>query len=513
MLLCLFSAGNSFSQKNKNKPKWVSYEERSKQFPERVYLIGFTSEGNNSSEQQEEMFERLKGYSRIQLVESVYTTIKSLTTTDVMTENTETLELFRQTSVSFSKINISGLTIETYYDEKNNTSYAFAYAEKDKLSELYKANIANSKTQIEMNLKNAKQFISAGDKQNALKSFYDCYPVFRDIEEAQTMLIAFERLSAGDPVLFAQEINNLKVDVCRGIKSLQQGGNLTLDDVCYIIANAIDIQTDELEKPVRLVNFTFEDSKMGSAFSKRLVKSLEQKLIRTGLQITTSPTSIMGDNDKQEDSYLLTGTYWEEGNNLKIISILRSTDSGKAIASAESTLPLKWLKTNNIAYKPDNYNEAIKNLMEFDKQVVLNNGGLVIDVSTNKGNENPIFVKDEKLILYVKANKECYLRFIYHLADKSKVLFYDNYFIPNSMANKIIEIPQHFYCAEPFGVETLQLNAQSEEFLPLNIAEEFGYKFIVDDLEDVLKNTRGFKPVKNEDAKAEKRLIITTLAE
>ena len=67
------------------------------------------------------------------------------------------------------------------------------------------------------------------------------------------------------------------------------------------------------------------------------------------------------------------------------------------------------------------------------------------------------------------------------------------------------QIPDEFECSSPFGVETLQANAQTVEFEKLQISRQDGYDFINDNIQEVLVKTRGFKKVASNDIqKAEK---------
>ena len=142
-------------------------------------------------------------------------------------------------------------------------------------------------------------------------------------------------------------------------------------------------------------------------------------------------------------------------------------------------------------------------------------GDLNIEIWTGKGTDNLIYEEDELLKLFVRANKECYIRLIYYLADGSKVLLLDNYYIDMAKVNVVYELPYTFQCAEPFGVETLQMNAQNKTFDLLKFTSEYGYDFLTDNMETILAKTRGFKRVsadKEELIKAEKRLVFTTIS-
>lgn len=89
----------------------------------------------------------------------------------------------------------------------------------------------------------------------------------------------------------------------------------------------------------------------------------------------------------------------------------------------------------------------------------------------------------------------------------------DDYYIGSDKVNKPIEIPETFTCSAPFGVENLQLNAQTIPFEKLNITVSDGYNYIQDDNSTIQIKTRGFKRQENNILKAERRLIITTLKE
>ncbi|MCK4406493.1 MAG: hypothetical protein KAV44_02330, partial [Bacteroidales bacterium] len=156
--------------------------------------------------------------------------------------------------------------------------------------------------------------------------------------------------------------------------------------------------------------------------------------------------------------------------------------------------------------------EACENMRIFKKNEITN-GGMLLDVWTNKGNESPIFEENDTLEFYIRANHECYVRIINYFADGTKVLLVDNLYIGSDKVNKVIKLPKMFYCAPPFGTEVLQANAQTEPFNPLITEEKCDYRFIKGDLNNILQNTRGFKPIKNEDLRAEKRIIVTTMKE
>ena len=106
-----------------------------------------------------------------------------------------------------------------------------------------------------------------------------------------------------------------------------------------------------------------------------------------------------------------------------------------------------------------------------------------------------------------------YIRFIYHLADGSRNLLLDNYYIDQSKVNRVFPIPQTFIWAFPFCVEFLQIFAQTGKFEKLDTENIDGYAILKEDLDKLLTKTRGFKKKKPELIQTENRLIITTMVE
>lgn len=104
---------------------------------------------------------------------------------------------------------------------------------------------------------------------------------------------------------------------------------------------------------------------------------------------------------------------------------------------------------------------------------------LTVEIRTNKGSENLFFKEGEEMQIWVKANKECYLRLIYTLASKDKVLLLDNFKINKKQTGKEYRVPFRFKCSKPFGNEELKLSASQKEFKEIKFVEKYNYKFIV----------------------------------
>jgi hypothetical protein len=244
---------------------------------------------------------------------------------------------------------------------------------------------------------------------------------------------------------------------------------------------------------------------MASELSRRLSQTLASKLVSEGGYVVETEMGV------ESKGYVLTGTFWKETNDIKLIGTMKDL-SGKIIATAEAFIPLSWFQNNNINYLPENFEEASQKMRVFGQNELVR-GDLNLEIWTNKGDENLLYFEGEKLKIYLRANKACYVRLVYYIAGGERVLLKDSYYIPENMVNKVIEIDDEFECAEPFGVETLQANAQTTEFEKLQVVRKDGYEFISDNIQEVLVKTRGFKKVTTSEVqKAEKRLTFTTMS-
>lgn len=487
-------------------PNWTIFEYRNNNYPPDKYLVGFSSEEVGQNQNQDQLIERLSNYAKNQLVEGIQTEIKAASTLNMTNVNGDTNEEFKLMSSSSSHATIAGLKVETYVDQgkKTSTAYAFAYTLKSDVVELYENEISKFTENVGQVMASVESDIMASKNENALKKLFNLQTGFREVEHAQAVITTltgdFNRAS-----LKRAEVSAIKEKTQQKINLILTRDEFSIEDAAWYISRALKLQLKDETQPIRVSNFTYENSPMGSPFSRRFKFAIEQKLIVEGLKVSNR-----GDDT---NDLVLYGTYWEESDRLKVITILRSQQTAEALAGSESFIPVVDLEQKGIAFKPQNYKDALIAEQQFAKDEV-KGGDMNIEIWTDKGTENLIYAGGERLKLFVRANKECYIRLVYHLADGSKVLLLDNYYIDRDKVNTVYELPYTFECAEPFGVETLQMNAQNKPFELLRYKSEYGYDFITDDLQTIIKKTRGIKRLsaaEEEDLKAERRLVFTTI--
>ena len=493
-------------------PQWVKYQNRYAFYPEKTYLSGFSSEINYINSDVSELLEKCKNNAKKTLIESVKVSIKSITVSGTQNLNTgnnaETYEYIKHSSVSYSNIDVAGLKSETYYDKRKKIGYAFTYVKKTDLISYYKQKVTTGLQELEQMYKFAEEAKNAGQSQKALPKLLECLTKFREVEESQSILAALGIFDENS--IKAKATLTLKSNVDKSINQLQNSVKNNISDLTYFIANGLKLQKPGLKGTISLSSFNYQDTKMGSPFSKRLYKELEQKLVNASQFNLISQDLFAGNIDLDPYDYIITGTYWEENDYLKIIVVLRNFKTGKAEASIESKLKKEYCTSNSISFLPENFIIAnTKNKTFTENEIV--GGDLQLEIWTNKGKDNLLYTKGDTLRLYIRTNKECYVRFVYYLADGSSVLLLDDFYIGIDKVNKVYQLPDEFICSEPFGAEMLQVNAQTEKFEPLITKLQYGYNFITDDIGEIIRKNRGFKKLDDKILKTETRMVITTM--
>lgn len=513
LIVTLLISHLAFSQEA---PGWVNPVQRSAMYPEEKYLVCFKSDVLAKDNDPAALAETLLKLAKNQLVEQLRVTIKSSTSIHIENSNTHTKEIFLQAGTATSEANLTGLKTEIWYNKKKKDKEVcvIAVIKKSDLIAGCKSGMADLQGRITKKLDIAKQFMAAGETEKAINAYYECYPLIRELNNDLAILASIGNEAAGsgaaDPELL----------VTQGISEVRKGKELDLDQACFFIANGLKQQLIALiesgefsdKDKISIGGFIYQDSKMGSEFSSRVSAILEQKL--TSLKVPAySSADIKSSGSKPEQdggNFSLSGSYWVEGNKVKVISNIKNNAGGTTLASGQEYLPMAWFTANGVKYLPDNYEIAKARENALNKNE-LPSTTLQVDVWTNKGAETPVFSKGDTMLMYMKVNRPCFIRMIYYLADGQKTLLVDNKEITAEFVGKVFEFPDQFICEAPFGSETLQVCAQTEPFKPLNTKMENGYKMILDNVNGILANTRGMKSASMQFKQAEKRLDLTTV--
>lgn len=482
-------------------PSWVDRNQRSIMYPESEYLVAFYEGTLDKHVSQDEQVREYLGYAATDIAESVQVTIHSRTVMDVTEIDQQIQEFYNHRAALFSELTIAGLKTDSYIDEKARKVYALAYVRKADVLNYYRNAIRQKQAAADLLISDAKQAEASGRNSQAAEKYYGVMPLIRSMEQDQAIIF-----SLSDDNYYG-EIIALERAVNDAVSRLTHSDGHTLEDACFFMVEGLKKQLNEGHQPVSVTLFTYQDTQMGSAFSARFGRELEQELVRRGFKIKNHSFTA---NDSIQGLHVLSGTYWKEGDKLRVLSVIRDTEQGAIVASAGAAIPIAWLQEQAIPYLPPNYDDALTRLKTFRKDEIIN-GGLIIDLMTSHGGDQVLFEQGDTLVMYVKANRECYIRVIYYQADGTKVLLQDDYPVTSDMVNRFIELPQKNIASPPFGVETLQLNAQTGKFPPLNITRINNYEYIDEGVEAIVSKTRGFQRLEEGNLAAEKRISVTTI--
>lgn len=507
-------------------PDWVKNQGKGEKYPESRYLTGFgvAKVDKNTDKAQASQF--ASDYAKKNLIEKIRVNVSS----NVVSKNEETEKkystYFSSAVQSTATMDLQGLDVQLYFDDDDNLMYALATVSKENIAATYGKQVDDLRTQIQEHLSNGKKYDDQNQRAKALEEYLACYPIFRQLEEAETVLLAAETNESKSmrELDGAVRTQQLSVDQVRqAVNKLVQRPINTSEDLAWYLIYTLEGQIDLQGKSVMVAPFTYQDTRMASPFSRYFKLALEGKAVEVArwnvVQQSSDFQPKTGNVAKEYAqasgaSYVLSGTYWEIPEGVKVQAMLRSVADSKLVASVDQTVLATVVQSSNQSLKPQNFKEAFADQKDFRSGEVVG-GGLNVDVWTNRGSDNLIFTKGERMNVFVRVNLPCYIRFIYHLASGERTLLLDSYYIDDSKVNKVCQIPPggEFECDAPFGSEVLQVFARTDQFEPVATVEKDGYKYLQEDLKKILYATRGFKVVKQQTMQAEQRVTITTMAQ
>jgi hypothetical protein len=335
----------AFVSAQAQKPVWVEEAQRNLRYPSSTYLTGFSVAKNNLNEAGDEFMNKMVEVARTELINSIYTNLQSLSSLNIENKNTQTNEVYRLKTASFSKASLSGLEVKKYYDAPNRTAYAFAFARKAEVTDYNRRLINENKTKIDAAIQRGQSFKSAGNAQQALKAFYEGLTLLRNVETAQSVLLALNVDLNQLP--HRQAFNQYAIDLKQEIESLQKSEHLQLDDVAYFLAYGLHLQLGKTEQALLIQPLTYQNKGFESPFSQQLSTLLKNQLIEAGqykVQLSSS--------EEKSNQLLIKGSYWEDGEKIRVIALAEDPLDGTIRASAEAGLSLQQISEGRQAIIP-----------------------------------------------------------------------------------------------------------------------------------------------------------------
>lgn len=482
-------------------PDWVENKGLSKWYSEDSYLTGFGISSYTKNDKLSSINQIAEENAKKNLSEKILVQVKSLTRSLKEQDGYYFTQKLESEVISISEIELLGLKREFYTDHKKNLVYCLVYVPKSYLIKSYDFKAFEKTNELESLYYAAREYEKNGQKDKALESYLNCYPLISNINDFQNVLLGLGKLPENEVVID-------KADLVHSINKLVTTIN-SLNDLAFFIAYVFQEQTrDEILSGVIVSPLTYRNTGMSSMFSKQFKESVEHHLI-THNKWETYPIKKYDPTIENMNTikYAVKGSYWDTEDKITINIYVSEILTGIKKASIEYQFDRSLIDEDYTPIQPDNFLLAKGDMDIFNNKEIKTNG-LFLNVYTNKGQEDLIFYEGEKMKIYLKVNMPCYIRLIYHLNDSSRILLLNNEFIAADQVNKIYELPFTFICREPFGVETLQVNARESRFPDIKQYEKNGMVYIDESLPDIIENVRGNDKYIMQ---AEKRLTITTM--
>ena len=516
-------------------PGWVKNYGHSEQYPRQNYIVGF----GIANGQGETAAETAKDNARAEVSRQIVVNIQSL----IRTAETESKGIVSQEysgiTQSATTLQLQGLAVALYVkpDRSHPATYALAYVSRTKLKDIYTQRVSELREELQRILADAHTAEREQKITLAVEKYLSTYPLYEALKEAETILLVVRNSGSPSDRAFAEleeatrkSARNAEdalpmsyTEVINRVEQLVSESITSVDDIARAVVFQLSKQVRALENKVLLAPVTYQDTKMASRFSRQLLGALETQFGQfTEWQTVTQahdpqrtfrPRSSQHTRDLAKDfgaGLLLSGTYWEEVDQITLRTTLRDVETGTVEAGAIVKFDRDM---KGVSFKPQNYTQALIDQQAFTEEEFINSG-LTVETWTNRGDQNLLYTEGETMTVYVRVNREAHVRLLYILADSRRTLLYDDYYIDRSKVNQIVEIPQEFECAEPFGAELLVAAARTDPFPKIETYEKDGYIFLAaQTAEKAAEDTRGFKKKQKppEVQYSEARLVITTV--
>ena len=515
------------------KPDWVRNYGHSEERPIHIYLVGFGSAWGSGAEPRQIAADG----ARADVSRHIVTKVKSVIRTSESEIKGTVSQQYSGVTQSETALQLLGLETEAYVDSgRNPTTYVLAYVSRAELKRIYTARASALRAEIRQILVGAEAAENASKIDIAVEKYLSTYPLYEALKEAQIILLVAEHYSSPSDVAFDElEVVTKKLfgepdtplipshtEVVNRVELLVSDSITSIDGIARAIVFQLSKQIKQPAGKVLVAPFTYQDTQMTSRFSRQLLAALEAQLGQIAKWRTVNQTRGLHSNFRSRSvlhmpdfakeagaTLLLSGTYWENENQIVLRATLRAVETGEVKAGAVTEFNRNIKKLD---FKPQNYKQALIEQNAFAEDEFIS--GLHIEMWTDKGSENLLYIEGETMKVFVRANRAAHIRLLYILADGRRTLLYDSYYIDQSKVNRVVEIPDEFECAPPFGAELLVIAARTEKFPSIQTYESDGYRFLsAKDAGQAARDFRGMKKKQKQPdvQQGEVRLVLTTM--
>ena len=205
-------------------PTWVLPEIREISFPPETFFSEFAQGNLRNGENVSTLLERLKTDAKRGAAGNIRTTIVSQIekTERQVTQNHDSkfLSVYQDYTRQSVQAEITGIRVESYYDEEKQWGYAFAYVKKHDLATYYAAQIDLQLQQVENSLQLSKTAVHNDQKAQAYKTCKNALQPLSKAEYARDLLSAI--VPENRDGLQSERIARLKKELFQQLMDLEQ---------------------------------------------------------------------------------------------------------------------------------------------------------------------------------------------------------------------------------------------------------------------------------------------------
>jgi hypothetical protein len=501
-------------------PEWVRRGGNSIRYPPSEYLTGFGASPAEGPINAPEKLEFARNMALARLTAGLQVHIQAETLVNqfstMVGKKEELVDEFKSKVSARSDIRLEGLMFEESPGGKGEPSYALAYLEKDSAREHYRGKLKGGMQRLLALQEQGNRHLAGRDTVAARATYGECERLIGEVEQVVMILGLLDVSKA-----ITDEDLRALLDVKSKSREVWEAETRTMEEAAELLALKLATQANPPRGKIQVNALMLEDWFQYSQFSAAFRTLLEGAVaFRTAMRpINLDKANFTpGSAGKQRlgvaegAELLLTGNYFlkpDAKNPDSVTCLVRVNDvkTGAVVAAAGVRLAMSALGAMEV--KPRNYLQMLEDQRVFQKDELIG-GGLNLEVWTSVGAENLLLEEGDSFKVFVRANKPCFVRFLYHLNNGARIVpdpRFVNFPIRTEQVNKVVELEEFEVC-QPFGAEIMQFFAYTDEQPGLAVVRQVveGQPY------DVVTDWRGIRQKIQAPEKTEKRINVTTVA-
>jgi len=477
-------------------PTWVtSHGNDLERFPRLTHLTGYGLSESGGSEASK--LRQAQAMARQELAQALRVQVRSEFTSHKQILGQEGRAYVNSLVQTQSDLDLEGLdAFEVYTDPKTGLVHALAVLDRRKAAELLSARL---REQAEA----ARRGFAQGHRD--LEALLRVRGLLKRIQEGHAVLRVLDPKAEPPGNLPTQgELDQ----AARTLLDAHKGLDGALDRALYGLGSHLPSKLR-----VMIDRIVYGQTRFSASFGAYLEQRLGERMLRfDGIQVLDK--AVAGRQGLSAQA-LLHGSYLDLGPEVSLL--LKATSlSGEELTSVQVKLAKAEIQSAGLQLLPENAETARQQLEILDTQV--KETALKVRLGVDRG-DGGIYRKGERLVLFLKANLDCYARVIYQQVDGTRVQVFPNQYHPDPRIKKdqTYQIPpdQGGFTLEvtpPFGAEILKVYASTEPLPPAEgqkIAN--GFTLLTDKAEAMTVAMRGITLKKAEALVAEDTAVVNTV--